>query len=145
MGVQGLTKYINNRKKIFFKDEVTLKDKPLIVDGSALLWQLMYDAPRREYGGDYDVQHDSLNSFFKKVEGMKIKMIVLIDGGNNVKLKSETIQSRYKEKIKKVRQFNNKRESYRGKKGELPLPLFSKTQFNEVLRENGIPFVLCEE
>lgn len=145
MGVPGLTTYINNRKKIFFKDEVTLKDKPLIVDGSALMWRLMYDAPSREYGGDYDVQHDFLNSFFKKVKGMKIKMIVVIDGGNNVALKLETTRSRYQQKIKHVRQFNNEGKSYPGVRGELPLPLFSGTQFNEVLRENGIPFVLCEE
>ena len=145
MGIPGLTTYIKDRKKLFFKDEVTIQDKPLIIDGSALMWMLLYDAPRREYGGDYDAQNDYLNSFFKKVKRMKIEMFVLIDGGNNVELKLETTESRHRQQIERMTRFNNEGTNYRGVRGELPLPLFSASQFHEVLRENGIPFALCDE
>ena len=138
MGIRGLTAYIN-KKGISFKDEVTLQGKPLIIDGSALMWKLMYNAPGREYGGDYDAQYDYLNAFFKTVKRMKIKMTVLIDGGKNVELKLKTFESRQQKRINRIIRFNYEGYEYRG---SLPFPLFSS--FDEVLRENEIPFVLCD-
>ena len=145
MGIPGLTTYINNRRKLFFKNKVTLDSKPLIVDGSALMWQLMRNGPGREYGGDYDMQHDYLDSFFKKVKQMNIEIFILMDGGSNVLLKLETTISRRRKQVERVARFNHEGWGYGGDYGELPLPLFIQAQFKEVLNANGIRFAICEE
>jgi len=144
MGIPKLTTYVNQRKSILFKHDLDLRGSKLLFDGSALLWTLMRNVPRRIYAGDYDSFHVHVENFFGKLKANDITVYVVMDGSCNFEMKLRTIKKRCTDMIKRVGKMNNYNGAGFCDVTGLPLPLFDSF-YVDAMRESNIPFITCKE
>lgn len=137
MGVIGLTKFISDRAETLLRP-YELKDTYLIIDGCNLVWQFyrMHMKNLCAFGGDYDVLHYELKTFFMNLAKCNVKPIVIFDGSLE-KRKLNTINKRCRVKVAELRKFS--KSCWTG----VFLPLFTSDVLVQVLEELNITKVRC--
>ncbi|XP_050306821.1 protein asteroid-like [Anthonomus grandis grandis] len=147
MGIQGFTKFVNDRSHLFYEN-YELRDTTLIIDGHSISCQLynwkqwQFDARSyNSYGGDYDKYAYIVENFFMMLLEVRVKPIVIFDGGFEQR-KLPTILKRMQDKINIADRLNPKLELRQPNKVVFPLAL--RETFKDVLRNMDIPMVMCE-
>ncbi|XP_066140986.1 protein asteroid-like [Euwallacea fornicatus] len=147
MGIQGFTKFINDRAEDYFEN-YELRDCKLIIDGHSVSCQLynwkhwQFDARSLNcYGGDYDKYACIVEKFFGMFKDVRVKPIVVFDGGFEQR-KLPTIISRMQDKINIAEQLDPVFEVKQPNK--VVFPLFLREAFKDILRKLDVEMVMCE-
>ncbi|KAJ8395207.1 hypothetical protein AAFF_G00034090 [Aldrovandia affinis] len=137
MGVHGLTSYMEDNRKQFFK-ELRLRNTTLIIDGCSLFFRLYFTSGLdQQHGGDYDSFADLVRRFFEALFACNIRPIVVLDGGiDYTDKKFATLKQRAQSKIKDAHNLS------RGVRGSV-LPLLTSDVFKQVLSSLQVPFIQC--
>ncbi|KAG5842389.1 hypothetical protein ANANG_G00177150 [Anguilla anguilla] len=137
MGVQGLTSYMEENRRLFFKD-LKLSNTTLVIDGCSLYFRLYFTSGLdQQRGGDYDSFANLIQQFFEALSTCNIRPFVLLDGGiDYTNKKFPTLIQRAKSKIKEADALS------RGSHGSI-LPLLTREVFKQVLYSLHVPFIQC--
>ncbi|XP_066254087.1 protein asteroid-like [Euwallacea similis] len=147
MGIQGFTKFMNERAEDYFEN-YELRDCKLIIDGHSISCQLynwkhwQFDARSFNcYGGDYDKYACIVEKFFGMFKDICVKPIVVFDGGFEQR-KLPTIISRMQDKINIANQLDPVFEVKQPNK--VVFPLFMREAFKDILRKLDVEMMMCE-
>ncbi|KAJ8268287.1 hypothetical protein COCON_G00134590 [Conger conger] len=137
MGVHGLTSYIEENGKQFFKD-LKLRNTTLVIDGCSLFFRLYFTSGLdQQHGGDYESFANLIQQFFEALSMCNIRPFVLLDGGiDYTNKKFPTLVQRAQKKIKEADALS------RGSHGSI-LPLLTRQVFKQVLYSLHVPFIQC--
>ncbi|XP_012558366.2 protein asteroid isoform X1 [Hydra vulgaris] len=138
MGIKQLTSYFELHHASLFTEILDLRGSKVVVDGDALLYCLLNSVSSR-YGGEYNEMSRVFEHFFKELHLINVMPLVVLDGCINVSLKTCTTCERNKQRIKALGNINQSNKSHKN----LPIPLFSKQVFIEVMQEMCIHFVVA--
>ena len=138
MGIKQLTTYINEHFDILFKESFDIEGNSLVFDGNGLYHTLLGSCSNR-YGGDYNDLYNRFKQFFEKLLDWKVTSYIVLDGGNNIPLKTETICKRRNNNIQSLGKLaiDCKHQC------NLPKPLFVKMVFIEVLQDMAVNYVVA--
>lgn len=132
MGVRGLTTFIKNNEKRYFKN-YKLHGCKVLLDGNSIASNLyIWSNLESAFGGDYDKFAKYVKEFFKLFRKCDISPLVIFDGGYEQR-KLKTVYQRMRDKFlsaRNVQPFS----------GSVNFPLFMRIVFREVLTELNIPF-----
>lgn len=132
MGVRGLTTFIKNNEKKYFKD-YKLHSCKVLLDGNSIASNLyMWSNVESAFGGDYDKFAKYVKEFFKLVQKCEIRPLVIFDGGYEER-KLKTVYQRMRDKFNSARNVQPFTQSRN-------FPVFMRIVFREVLTELNVPF-----
>jgi len=140
MGIPRLTSFVHSTENLW--TTIDLHDTELVIDGMALYFYLYRNSGLDcRCGGQYDEFYQAVVAFFLALKSKHVDCFVVFDGTidpSGKKLK--TIKSRVEESIKVA----NELSTYEYDVGLFVIPLLSAQVFKQTLRDNSIPFVVCD-
>ncbi|XP_011404572.1 PREDICTED: protein asteroid homolog 1-like [Amphimedon queenslandica] len=136
MGIQGLTTLIKHHYPSRTWRTVTPRGK-LVLDGKNVS-EIVIDK-NWLHGGQYGEPRDHFIRFFRRLSDSGIDPIVIFDGVDYNREKSDTKLHRKKEKVKKV--FNAILED---RITDSVVPIFTDIVFCETLKELGVEFIFAD-
>ncbi|XP_015778517.1 PREDICTED: protein asteroid homolog 1-like [Acropora digitifera] len=138
MGIPRLTSFVNSTENLW--TTIDLHDTKLVIDGMALYFYLYGKSGLDcRCGGQYDEFYQAVIAFFLALKSKHVDCFVVFDGTidpSGKKLK--TIKSRVEQSIEAASELSRYDASL------FVIPLLSAQVFKQALRDNSIPFVVCD-
>ena len=138
MGIPRLTSFVNSTENLW--TTIDLHDTKLVIDGMALYFYLYGKSGLYcRCGGQYDEFYQAVIAFFLALKSKHVDCFVVFDGTidpSGKKLK--TIKSRVEQSIAAANELS------RYDVDLFVIPLLSAQVFKQALRDNSIPFVVCD-
>ena len=139
MGIPGLTSFVRYTGNLW--TTIDLHDTKLVIDGKALLFYL-YENSDLDYrcGGQYDEFYQAVVAFFVSLKSRRVDSFVVFDGAiDPSEKKLMTIKKRVKDNLKTANKLSISADN-----GLFLIPLFSAHVFKQALRDESIPFAICD-
>ena len=140
MGIRGLTHFVHSTKNLW--TTIDLQDTKLVIDGLALNCCL-FENSGLDYrcGRQYDEFYQAVVAFFVALKSSHVHCFVVFDGAIDPSGKKlETIKKRAEEGLETVHELSTS-----GNIDSLvSFPLLFTDVFKQALRDNGIPFAICD-
>ena len=139
MGIPGLTSFVHATGNLW--TTINLHDTKLVIDGKALLFYLYENSDLDcRCGGQYNEFYRTVVAFFVALKSRHVDCYVVFDGTidpSGKKLK--TIKKRVKESLKTANKLSISAENRL-----FLIPLLSAHVFKQALRDESIPFGICD-
>ena len=139
MGIPGLTSFVHSTKNLW--TTIYLHDTKLVIDGNSLFFYLYENSGLDcRCGGQYNEFYQAVIAFFLALKSRRVDYFVVFDGTidpSGKKLK--TIKKRVKESLKTANKLSRLADD-----NLFLIPLLSAHVFKQALRDNSIPFVICD-
>ncbi|XP_044185119.1 protein asteroid homolog 1-like [Acropora millepora] len=140
MGIRGLTHFVHSTKNLW--TTIDLQDTKLVIDGLALNCCL-FENSGLDYrcGGQYDEFYQAVVAFFVALKSSHVHCFVVFDGAIDPSGKKlETIKKRAEEGLETVHELSTSGDI----DSLVSFPLLFTDVFKQALRDNGIPFAICD-
>ena len=140
MGIRGLTHFVHSTKNLW--TTIDLQDTKLVIDGLALNCCL-FENSGLDYrcGGQYDEFYHAVVAFFVALKSSHVHCFVVFDGAIDPSGKKlETIKKRAEEGLETVHELSTSGDI----DSLVSFPLLFTDVFKQALRDNGIPFAICD-
>ena len=139
MGIPGLTSFVHDTGNLW--TTIDLHDTKLLIDGKALLFYLYENSDLDcRCGGQYNEFYRTVVAFFVALKSRRVDCYVVFDGTidpSGKKLK--TIKKRVKESLKTANKLSMSADNRL-----FLIPLLSAHVFKQALRDESIPFAICD-
>ena len=139
MGIPGLTSFVHSTENLW--TTIDLHDTKLVIDGMSLYFYLYANSGLDcRCGGQYNEFYQAVVAFFVALKSRRVDCFVVFDGTIDPSGKKlETIKSRIVQSIETANKLSRLPDD-----GLFLIPLLSAHVFKQALRDNSIPFVICD-
>ena len=139
MGIPGLTSFVHSTENLW--TTIDLHDTKLVIDGMSLYFYLYAKSGLDcRCGGQYNEFYQAVVAFFVALKSRRVDCFVVFDGTIDPSGKKlETIKSRIVQSIETANKLSRLPDD-----GLFLIPLLSAHVFKQALRDNSIPFVICD-